>query len=52
MTINDINELRMLDIIRDMGREIVREKSPNDPGKHSRLWFHEDVLNVLNKHMV
>ena len=25
MTINDINELRMHDMIRDMGREIVRE---------------------------
>uniref|UniRef100_A0A2N9IXH9 TIR domain-containing protein n=1 Tax=Fagus sylvatica TaxID=28930 RepID=A0A2N9IXH9_FAGSY len=51
LTINDINELRMHDMIRDMGREIVREKSPSDPGKRSRLWFHEDVLNVLNKHM-
>jgi hypothetical protein len=53
VTINNENELRMHDMIRDMGREIVREKSPyNDPGKRSRLWFHEDVLNVLNKHMV
>uniref|UniRef100_A0A2N9HHX6 TIR domain-containing protein n=1 Tax=Fagus sylvatica TaxID=28930 RepID=A0A2N9HHX6_FAGSY len=52
VTINNENELRMHDMIRDMGREIVREKSPcNDPGKRSRLWFHEDVLNVLNKHM-
>jgi hypothetical protein len=42
----------MHDMIRDMGREIVRKKSPNDLGKRSRLWFHEDVLNVLNKHMV
>jgi hypothetical protein len=53
VTINEKNELRMHDMIRDMGREIVREKSPcSDLGKRSRLWFHEDVLNVLNKHMV
>ena len=53
ITINNENELRMHNMIRDMGMEIVREKSPcNDLGKHSRLWFHEDVLNVLNKHMV
>jgi hypothetical protein len=52
VTINKKNELRMHDMIRDMGREIVRKKSPSDPGKRSRLWFHDDVLNVLNKHMV
>jgi Cdc6-like AAA superfamily ATPase len=52
VTINDQNELRMHDLIRDMGREIVRERSPNDLGKRSRLWFHEDVLHVLNNQMV
>ena len=52
LTVNERNELRMHDLIRDMGREIVREMAPRDPGKRSRLWFHEDVLNVLNKHLV
>jgi hypothetical protein len=52
LIVNERNELRMHDLIRDMGREIVREMSPKDPGKRSRLWFHEDVLDVLNKHLV
>jgi hypothetical protein len=52
LMVNEINELRMHDLIRDMGREIVREMSPKDPGKRSRLWFYEDVLDVLNKHLV
>jgi len=37
VTIDHENKLRMHDLIRDMGREIVREKSPNFPGKRSRL---------------
>ncbi|GLT71271.1 hypothetical protein SLA2020_433040 [Shorea laevis] len=41
----------MHDLIRDMGREIVRERSRKDLGQRSRLWFHKDVLDVLNKHM-
>jgi hypothetical protein len=52
VTINGKNELRMHDLIRDMGREIVRERSSNDLGKSSRLWFHDDVLYLLNKQMV
>ena len=46
------NRLRMHDLIRDMGREIVCKRSSNDLGKRSRLWFHEDAFNVLGKHMV
>jgi hypothetical protein len=52
VTIDRKNKLRMHDLIRDMGREIIREKSPNLPGKRSRLWLREDVLNVLLKHTV
>jgi hypothetical protein len=47
VTIDFQNKLRMHNLIRDMGREIVCEESPKYPGKQSRLWFHEDVLNVL-----
>lgn len=42
------NKLRMHDLIRDIGREIVRGSSHKDPGRRSRLWLYEDVLNVLN----
>ncbi|OMO54646.1 hypothetical protein COLO4_36369 [Corchorus olitorius] len=39
------NEIQMHDLLRDMGREIVREMSPNQIGKRSRLWFHQEVVN-------
>ncbi|XP_058746889.1 disease resistance protein RUN1-like [Vicia villosa] len=43
------NKLGMHGLIRDMGREIVRESSTKEPGKRSRLWFREDVHDVLTK---
>ncbi|KAG6681058.1 hypothetical protein I3842_13G073800 [Carya illinoinensis] len=45
----DYPNLRMHDLIGDMGREIVRQESRH-PGKRSRLWSHEDVLKVLKNH--
>ncbi|KAG7963285.1 hypothetical protein I3843_09G111100 [Carya illinoinensis] len=41
------NELQMHDVIQLMGRNIVDQESPNEPGKRSRLWSHEDILRVL-----
>ncbi|CAJ2635041.1 unnamed protein product [Trifolium pratense] len=43
------NKIGMHDLIRDMGREIVRESSAREPGKRSRLWLHEEVHDVLTK---
>ncbi|XP_052724519.1 disease resistance protein RUN1 isoform X2 [Vigna angularis] len=43
------NKLGMHQLLRDMGREIICESSRKDPGKRSRLWFREDVLDVLTK---
>ncbi|KAI4351970.1 hypothetical protein L6164_006268 [Bauhinia variegata] len=34
-----------------MGREIVRQESPSEPGKRSRLWDHQDVLQVLSENI-
>ncbi|CAI8594231.1 unnamed protein product [Vicia faba] len=48
VTVDDKNKLGMHDLLRDMGREIIREKSPKEPEERSRLWFHEDVLDVLS----
>ncbi|KAI9108284.1 hypothetical protein K1719_020767 [Acacia pycnantha] len=45
--IESCNRIQMHDLIRDMGRKIVREESPNNPGERSRLWFHRDIVNVL-----
>ncbi|KAJ7970185.1 Disease resistance-like protein [Quillaja saponaria] len=44
------NMLWMHDLIQDMGREIVRQDSP-ELGKRSRLWFHEDAQEVLTNDM-
>ncbi|EEF40577.1 leucine-rich repeat-containing protein, putative [Ricinus communis] len=41
------NTLGMHDLLQDMGRDIVRQQSLKDPGKRSRLWDHEDVVQVL-----
>ncbi|KAK2407424.1 TMV resistance protein N [Trifolium repens] len=43
------NRVKMHDLIQDMGREIVRQESPNNPGKRSRLWFTKDIVEVLEK---
>ncbi|XP_038721239.1 disease resistance protein RPV1-like [Tripterygium wilfordii] len=48
--INGDNKLVMHDLLRDMGRDIVRESSPKDPGRRTRLWLQEDVIDVLVKH--
>ncbi|KAI4332327.1 hypothetical protein L6164_017247 [Bauhinia variegata] len=37
----------MHDLIQDMGREVVRQDASSNLGKHSRLWNHEDILDVL-----
>ncbi|KAF5469550.1 hypothetical protein F2P56_013614 [Juglans regia] len=49
ITIDWHNILEMHDLLQDMGREIVRQESPEEPGKRSRLWFHEDVRYVLEE---
>ena len=52
VTVDKKNKLGMHDLLRDMGREIIRVKSPKEPEERSRLWFHEDVLDVLLKESV
>ncbi|XP_034203604.1 disease resistance protein RPV1-like [Prunus dulcis] len=43
----ECNMILMHDLLEQMGKDIVHEESPNEPGKRSRLWFHEDVREVL-----
>ncbi|KAL9437568.1 hypothetical protein AB3S75_023439 [Citrus x aurantiifolia] len=43
------NQIRMQDLLRDMGREIVRNESIDHPGKRSRLWHHNDICKVLKE---
>ncbi|XP_059665382.1 disease resistance protein RUN1-like isoform X2 [Cornus florida] len=49
ITISNGNKLWMHDLIEEMGKEIVRQEYPNDPGKRSRLWFPEDIYKVLEE---
>ncbi|XP_048141445.1 disease resistance protein RPV1-like [Rhodamnia argentea] len=47
--IGDNGELRMHDQLRDLGREIVREEACHAPINQSRLWVHEEALEVLER---
>jgi len=42
----------MHDLLRDMGREVVRETSPKQPGKRTGIWNQEDAWNVLEQQKV
>ncbi|KAB2595202.1 protein suppressor of npr1-1 [Pyrus ussuriensis x Pyrus communis] len=48
VTIDGYNNVQMHDMIRDMGREIVRHES-EESGKRSRLWHHKDSFEVLRE---
>ncbi|XP_059433985.1 disease resistance protein RUN1-like [Corylus avellana] len=50
ITIDKPNKFVMHDLLQEMGREIVRQESPEEPGERSRLWFHEDICHVLEEH--
>ncbi|KAK2995491.1 hypothetical protein RJ640_000774 [Escallonia rubra] len=49
LTINDEDKIMMHQLIQDMGREIVRQESPKEPGKRSRLWRHQQSYSVLKE---
>ena len=44
--------LWMHDLLQEMGRNIVYQECPKEPGKRSRLWLFEDINDVLTKNMV
>ena len=46
------NSLWMHDQIRDMGRQIVLDESPVDPGTRSRLWDRDEIMTVLKDEKV
>jgi hypothetical protein len=45
-------KLSMHDLLREMGYEIVRQESLDEPGKRSRLWLPNDINCVLSKNTV
>ena len=44
--------LWMHDLLQEMGREIVRRESCEEPGKRSRLWLCKDLLHIMTKDTV
>ncbi|XP_028751304.1 TMV resistance protein N-like [Neltuma alba] len=51
IAIDEKNKFVMHDLLRDMGREVIRQQSKMVPGNRSRLWFHKEARAVLSKHM-
>ncbi|XP_039059057.1 TMV resistance protein N-like [Hibiscus syriacus] len=49
LTVDENNKLWMHNLLQEMGRRIVREKSIEEPGKRCRLWEENDVYHVLTK---
>ncbi|XP_042483027.1 disease resistance protein RPV1-like isoform X2 [Macadamia integrifolia] len=49
--ITENNMLWMHSVLREMGRQIVREESIEIPGKRSRLWVRQETFDVLTKCM-
>ncbi|GAU19772.1 hypothetical protein TSUD_78980 [Trifolium subterraneum] len=49
ISISEYGEVWMHDLIQEMGHEIVRLQSVDDPGKRSRLWKPNDIYDVLSK---
>ncbi|KAM7514905.1 hypothetical protein LguiA_004488 [Lonicera macranthoides] len=49
ITINKDNKLMMHQLIQEMGRQIVDQESPQEPGRRSRLWRHKDSIAVLKE---
>ncbi|XP_037495856.1 disease resistance protein RUN1-like [Jatropha curcas] len=41
--------LWMHDLLQEMGWKLVRQESPKEPGKRSRLWLFEDIFHVMSK---
>ncbi|CAL9009299.1 unnamed protein product [Prunus brigantina] len=48
LIIDRFNKLTMHQLLQDMGKGIIREESPEDPGKRTRVW-NKDASNVLRK---
>jgi len=46
------DNVEMHDLIQDMGRDIERQRSPEEPGKCKRLWSPKDIIQVLKHNTV
>ncbi|XP_057749654.1 disease resistance protein RUN1-like isoform X2 [Arachis stenosperma] len=47
ITINERDNIRMHDLLQELGRRIVRQSAPNEPWKWSRIWCKEDFQRIM-----
>ena len=52
ITISKDNTIDMHDLLAQMGKGIVDEECPNEPGERSRLWRPTDIYRVLKRNTV
>jgi len=45
-------EILMHEMIQELGKKIVRDQSPEEPGSRSRIWLHKDFFHVLTTETV
>jgi hypothetical protein len=50
--VDDSGTISMHDLLREMGRGIVKDESPENPAQRSRIWCQEDAWKVLKMQMV
>ncbi|BAT92394.1 hypothetical protein LR48_Vigan05g143000 [Vigna angularis] len=46
ITISD-EEIHMHELLQELGKKMVRDQSPEEPGSWSRIWLHKDFLHAL-----
>ncbi|XP_039173575.1 disease resistance protein RUN1-like [Eucalyptus grandis] len=47
--IDENNKIWMHDLFEEVGRQIVVQECPKNPSKRSRIWHHEDALQVFKQ---
>ncbi|XP_023885952.2 TMV resistance protein N [Quercus suber] len=50
VTVDCLNRLTMHDMVREMGREIVRRQSQEEPGEYNSVWSREDGFDAPQYH--
>ncbi|KAH1083945.1 hypothetical protein J1N35_023706 [Gossypium stocksii] len=49
LTVNECNQLRMHDLLQEIRKKIVREKSIDEPEKRCRLWKEKDIYHIITR---
>ena len=52
LKISDNDELWMHNLLGEMGRNIVHQEFPDEPGKRRILWLYEDIDHVMKNNTV